>query len=276
MVVMFLPTLNSEQTSMKAFRSVWQYRHFIRASIEGELRSRFARSTLGALWFILHPLAQAAILGTVLSEVLAPRMPGGGSGFALYLMAGMAAWGLFSEILNRCMTVFIEHAGSLKKISFPRLCLPLIVGGGALLNHLFVLLAVAALGVALGRAPSLAWLALVPAILLVAIIGFGLGILLGTLNVFARDVGQVFTVVLQLWFWLTPIVYPLEALPGWAKPLIALNPVAPVVGIYQQAIVHGAVPRWETLLVPTIVGVALAVLAFSVFRRASPEIVDAL
>jgi lipopolysaccharide transport system permease protein len=102
-------------------QALWKFRHFVISSIQAELKRRFARSSLGALWFILHPLMQAAIFALVLSEVLAAKLPGvtNKASYAIYLMAGMAAWGFFSEIVNRCTTIFIEYAGMLKKISFP-------------------------------------------------------------------------------------------------------------------------------------------------------------
>ena len=90
------------------------------------------------------------------------RLPGiaGGTAYPIYLMAGNAAWGLFSEIFNRCITVFLVYAGSLKKISFPRLCLPVIVWGSALVNHALLLAAIFVVFAALGHLPAATWLAL--------------------------------------------------------------------------------------------------------------------
>ena len=259
-------------------KSIWNYRYFVLASIRGELKARFARSSMGASWFILHPVAQTAIFALVLSEVLAARLPGvsGGTAFATYLLAGMAAWGLFSEILTRCMTIFIEYAGAMKKISFPRICLPLIVGGGALLNHVILLAAVGLICALIGYPPGIAWLAMPACVALTAAMAFGLGVLLGTFNVFVRDVGQVFAVALQIWFWLTPIVYPLTVLPAKVRWLVELNPLVPVVNAYQQVILYREVPHWSSLAWPTAFGVVSVTRAYSVFRRASPEIVDAL
>ena len=106
------------------FTALWRYRHFVVASITGELKSRFVRSRLGLLWSILHPLAQAAIFALVLAEVLGAKLGGldDKSAYPLYLLGGMAAWTLFSEIVNRCLTVFIDNASTMKKISFPRIC----------------------------------------------------------------------------------------------------------------------------------------------------------
>ena len=256
----------------------WAYRHFVAASIRAEFLRRFSRSNLGALWFILHPLAQAAIFALVLSEIIVGKIPGvsGSAGYALYLTAGMAAWGLFSEIATRSTTVFIEYASVLKKISFPRICLPLIVGGGALLNHLLLLLAIAVIFAMFGYRPGPAWLAIPVAMVLIAGFAFGLGLLLGVFNVFMRDVGQVFGVVVQIWFWLTPIVYSLEVLPQRFQWLVQINPLAPLVAVYQQAILHDAPPPWASLAVPALATLGLMTLALFVFRRAAAEIVDEL
>ena len=264
---------------LQMFKALWAFRNFILASIKGELKGRFARSSIGAAWYILQPMAMAAIMALVLSEVLAAKLPGVASkgSYAVYLLAGTTAWGLFAEVTNRCTGVFIEFSSALKKISFPRLCLPVIVGGSALLNHALLLFAVTVVcAVFLDVRPSLAWLALIPGALLILLFSYGLGVLLGIFNVFSRDVGQVFGIVLQLWFWLTPIVYPPSAVPASLKWLIELNPMAPIVAVYQNAILLDAWPDWSTLALPALIAVSLFGLSFVVFRRASPELVDAL
>nr|WP_315475652.1 ABC transporter permease [uncultured Undibacterium sp.] len=264
---------------MKAFLlSIWRFRHFIQSSIKAEFLGRFARSKLGALWMILNPLAQAAIFAIVLSEILAAKLPhvDSKSAYAIYLMAGTAAWGLFAEIVTRCTTVFIDYSNTLKKISFPRLCLPLIVGGSALLNHVLLLGSIFIIFLFLGHMPSLAWLSLLPGIALIMLFAFGLGILLGLLNVFSRDVGQVITIVLQLWFWLTPVVYTKETLPKQFAPILEMNPMANIVQIYQDALLFGKFPVWSNLWVPALVAISIFIFSFWIFRRASPDLVDAL
>lgn len=263
---------------MQAIKSVWTYRNFIVASIGSELKGRFARSRLGFAWFVLHPLAQAAIFAVVLSEVLAAKLPGidDKAGYAVYLMAGIAAWSLFAEIVNRSSTIFIEYASTLKKISFPRLSLPVIVGGVALLNHLLLLLAIAVVFAFFAHWPGLAWLALPLGVVLIAGFAFGLGIVVGVFNVFVRDVGQAFTVVMQFWFWLTPIVYPASIVPESFRPIVEANPMTALVAIYQDALLFDRWPALEPLAVPVVLALLLAAFALVLFRRASPELVDVL
>lgn len=260
------------------FGALWRYRHFISASIIGELKGRFARSRLGLFWSVLHPLAQATIFALVLAEVLGAKLAGmdNKAAYPIYLISGLAAWGLFSEILNRCLTVFIEYAGTMKKIAFPRICLPVIVGGGALLNHVLLLAAMTVVFLFFGHYPSVTWLVLPVGVVLISMFAFGLGVMLGIFNVFSRDVGQVLSVVLQIWFWLTPIVYTRDIVPEHLRWLLDLNPMVALVSIYHDALLFERWPDFSTLIAPALIAVTLFAASFMLFRRASAELVDVL
>lgn len=260
------------------FGAIWRFRHFILASIRGEIKTRFARSYLGAGWYILQPLVQTAIFAIVLTEVLRARFPNVDSpvAYPVYLVAGMTAWGLFSELVNRCTNIFMEFGPVIKKISFPRLCLPIIVLGSALINHGMLLIAAAIVCTFLGHPPNLAWVSILVGIASIAMFAFGLGIFLGILNVFTRDVAQFVGIALQLWFWLTPIVYPSTAIPESVAGILAYNPMVPMVAVYQDALLYGKMPDIAALLTPLLVSFGLLALSLALFRRASHELVDAL
>ncbi|MCP1831683.1 lipopolysaccharide transport system permease protein [Bradyrhizobium sp. USDA 4532] len=260
------------------FRNLWAYRYFILSSIRGEFKGRFARSSLGGLWFVLHPLAQALIFSVVLAEVLQARLPRTDvpGAFPIYLLSGMAAWGLFSEILTRSMTVFIDQAPVMKKIAFPRLCLPIILGGTALINHGLLLAAIFVVFAFFGHVPGKTLILLPLGLFLITALAFGLGVILGVMNVFMRDVAQVVSIILQLWFWITPIVYPKEVVPSRFQDILMINPMAPLVALYQDALL---LDRWtpvETLIYPSMLALATVAVAILFFRRASPELVDVL
>ncbi len=233
---------------------------------------------MGSLWIVLQPLAQALIYAVVLSNVLAAKIPGVDNkySFAVYLLSGMLCWSIFSEIVQRCLTVFIDNASLLKKMQFPRICLPVIVVGSGLVNNLVLLAVVMLIVPLLGIVPTF-YLLWIPVLLAITIaLASGIGLLLGTLNVFSRDVGQVMTVVLQFWFWLTPIAYPATIVPVGFGPVLAINPVTALVSAYHSVVLYGRAPDLQSLVFPGIVSVVLLALSLAVFRRASPEMVDSL
>jgi lipopolysaccharide transport system permease protein len=160
-------------------------------------------------------------------------------------------------------------------MNFPRITLPLIVVGSAMVNNMALLLTAFLILPILGFKPETEWIWLPLLLLITAALAAGIGLLLGTLNVFSRDVGQVAAVVLQFWFWVTPIVYPVSIVPEAFRSTLALNPVVPLVDAYQRVIVYGVSPSVE-LLTTAAVAMVLLALALIVFRRASSELVDAL
>lgn len=259
-------------------RVAWRYRYFIFSAIRNDLRLRFIRSKLGGLWMIIHPLAQVLIFATILSEVLSAKLPGIDNKFAyaLYLMAGIGCWSLFSEALAKCMTLFIDNGNLMKKMAFPRICLPLIASGSVLANNLLLLGAVFLVFALLGHQPDVhaVWLPVLIAITL--LLSLGAGLLLGILNVFMRDIGQVVPVLLQVLFWLTPIVYSLNILPDRYQHWFTFNPLYPLVASYQNVLVFGRPPLWGDLAWLFAGACGLLVVSLVAFRRASPEMADAL
>lgn len=259
-------------------KALWAYRGFVRSSIHNELVARFARSRLGGLWMIIHPLAQVAIYALILSNVLAAKLPGIDNkyAYALYLMAGMLAWNLFSEIVGRCLTLFVEQGNLMKKMSFPRITLPVIVIGSSLLNNALLFAALLLVFALLGHAPTVQMLWIFPLTLTVVGLAVGIGLVLGVINVFVRDIGQVMPIILQVWFWFTPIVYPVSILSDSIRELMRFNPLFPIVTAYQKILVYGKFPDIQVISTTAAVALGLLVLGLFLFRRAAPEMVDAL
>jgi lipopolysaccharide transport system permease protein len=257
----------------------WRYRHFILSSIRTEFRARFIRSRLGGLWMIIHPLTQVAIYALVLAGMMGARLQGMANNkfaYALYLLSGMLAWSLFSEVISRCLTLFIDNGNLLKKIVFPHICLPLIVTGSALFNNLLLFLAIIVLFGLFGHVPG-AQIAWVPLLMLVTLaLALGIGLILGVLNVFIRDVGQVVPVVLQLGFWFTPIVYAPNVVPEAFRPFLHVNPMATIVQSFQNTMVFNTSPHFVGLAWLVLLTLLLLAGAFIMFRRASAEMVDVL
>jgi len=258
--------------------AIWRYRFFILSSIKNDLKIRFVRSKLGALWMIVHPLAQVLIFALILSEVLSAKLPGIDSkyAYALYLMSGTLAWSLFSETLTRSVTLFVDNGNLMKKIAFPRICLPLILAGSAIVNNLLLLVAIFGVFALLGYFPGVEVIWLPVLTILTLMLSLGTGLILGVMNVSMRDVGQVVPVVLQALFWMTPIVYNLSILPPEYRRWFGMNPLYPLVTSYQNVLVYGKPPLWGDLAWLLMWSCGLLLLALFMFRRASLDMVDAL
>ena len=259
-------------------QAVWNYRYFILSSIKTEFHSRFARSKFGVFWMVLHPLAQVLIFALILSQIMTAKLPGVESQYAypIYLLAGMLGWSLFSEILSRLLTVFIDNGNLLKKVAFPKLALPLITIGSALINFILLLLMMFIVFAFLGHMPlqALYWLPLLAFITIG--LSVGIGLILGTINVFIRDIGQFMTIVMQFWFWLTPIVYMSSIIPEKYQGLLLMNPMTGVIMGYQNVLVYDKAPDASLLLYPCILAIVTLVSALIIFRKASEEMADVL
>ena len=259
-------------------RGVFAYRGFVLGSVKREFQSKYRNSLLGALWMVLNPLAMIVVYTVIFSRVMNARLPGTETPFAysIYLCAGVLTWGLFAEIVGRAQNVFLENANILKKLSFPRICLPVIVVLNAGLNFAIIFSLFTVFLVLSGNFPGWVFLAVFPVLLLQVVFSIGLGVTLGVLNVFFRDVGQFFGIALQFWFWFTPIVYPLGAVNSDIAGVIALNPMTALVTAYQDILMAGQWPQWTALTPVAVVGLALCVLGMQLFRKRSGEMADEL
>lgn len=258
--------------------ALWNYRGFVLASVRREFEARYRVSILGGFWAILNPVAQIAVYTVVLSGVMQARLPGVEMGFAysIYLCAGVITWGLFAEIVSRTTNVFVENANLLKKLSFPRICLPATVVVSSLLNFAIVFGLFLLFLAVLGRLPGLPILALLPVLVIQVLFATGLGVLLGVANVFYRDTAQGVGIALQFWFWLTPIVYPLEIVPAEFQGFIQANPMAGIANAYQDILLKNQWPEWLRMVPALVLAVLAGPFAMWFFRRRSGEMVDEL
>jgi len=263
---------------MLLLKALWAYRGFIAGSVRREFQSRYQNSLLGAAWTVLNPLAMIVVYTVIFSQVMKTRLAGveGGWSYSIYLCAGVLTWQLFSEITSRSLTVFTDNAGLLKKLNFPRMSLVVNVVANATLNFAIVFGLFAVFLIAVGAFPGLPFLAVVPVLGVLVVFGIGLGITLGILNVFFRDVGQFFVIFLQFWFWLTPIVYPANILPAGAAELLRWNPMTGIIEAMHDILVHARWPDWASLWPAALLGVLLCAWGWKLFRRHAGELVDEL
>lgn len=257
-------------------KTIWLYRGFIWGSVQREFQTRYRNSILGSLWAILNPLTTILIYTVIFSQLMKARLPGVTDtlAYGIYLCAGILTWGLFAEIIQRCQTVFIENANLIKKLNFPRVCLPIIVILNAVINFSISFAIFVCFLLLVGKFPiGIIWF--FPLILIIQVaLAIGLGVITGVMNVFFRDVGQLIGILLQFWFWFTPIVYPLSILPESIQTLIRLNPMTSLISAYHSILLYQRPPEWLSLAPVSAFSVIVCIVSIKLYRKRASEIVD--
>lgn len=259
-------------------KSLWAYRGFILGSVKREFQLKYRNSMLGVAWTVIQPLSMIIVYTVIFSQIMHAKLPGVANtfGYSIYLCAGVITWGLFTEIVNRSQTMFIDNANLLKKLNFPRLCLPVTLTLSALMNFAIIFSLFILFLLVSNSFPGWVILLMLPVLIIQTLFAVGLGMVIGILNVFFRDIGQLFSMVLQFWFWLTPIIYPASILPAPIQPWLQLNPMYPIIAAYQGIFVQGIVPQWNSLIPVLILAVLFCIWAMRLFRKHSSDMVDEL
>jgi ABC-2 type transport system permease protein len=218
--------------------NLWRTRELLVHLTRSDIKVKYKNSALGLLWSMVSPLMQLAIYWLVFGYILKNGYPQ----FVVFLFAGLIVWNFFSGSLMGSTGIIVERAGIVKKVAFPREILPLSTVGAQIFYFAMQAVAMSIVLVLLHSAPQwdLLWL-LVPAMAALLVLSAGFGILLSAVNVKLRDTHHLVEVGLQLWFWLTPIVYPYEKLApklhAWHLAWLYLaNPVTPIVLTFQRVL----------------------------------------
>lgn len=256
----------------------WSYRGFILGSVRRNFQARYRRSVFGMIWAVLQPLSTIIIYTVIFSQIMRSRLPDvdNNLAYSVYLCSGIVSWSLFAEILSKCQMVFLSNANMMKKLSFPRICLPIIVILDSLIQFGIIFGIFLVYLTITGNLPGTAFFTYFPVMLIQILLAVGLGMVIGVLNVFFRDVGQLFNIILTFWFWFTPIVYPVSILPDAIKQFVQFNPMYHLVETYHGIFVYSKTPDWLSLLPVAILAILLCILGMRLFRKHSGEMVDLL
>jgi lipopolysaccharide transport system permease protein len=255
-----------------------RHRSFIWDLVRKEIRARYAGSLIGLFWAVLHPALTILIFFLIFSSVVAGRLrsDGGVPNFVIYLCCGILPWNAFNETATRASTVFLDHSSMIKRVLFPRQLLLAQIVLSTTLNLVIGLALFLLLMVLTGFTPGITvvWLPFI--IFLQMLFSFGLGLALATLNVFFRDLTQVVHTLLSLWFWMTPIVYPLSILPQRLASLMKFNPLAYLVEIYRDLILYSAPPSISKFGIFLVVSALLYWFGIAVYDRLKDDLADML
>jgi lipopolysaccharide transport system permease protein len=255
------------------FRELWRHRGVLAELSRKDFRVRYKRASLGVIWAGAVPVLQAAVMAFVFSRV--GRFASGDYSYAVYVIAGMAAWAYASAVITASTTSIVDASSLTDKVWFPRAILPLV---SAISNLVTLAISVAVVIVAMplfGEPFTPRLLLLVPAAALVIAFSSALGLVLSALDVYYRDVKFMVQAAVLVWFYVTPIVYPPTTLGG-VQQWLQLNPLTGIVGLFQRAAVGAPVPSATALIASVVTTVVLVVVGVVYHRRHDRLFVDQL
>lgn len=242
-----------------------QYRSMLWSLTKSDLRTRYKGSALGFLWTFVNPLLMLLVYVLIFSFVMKINLPH----YSVFMFIGLLAWNMFAMGIQTATGSVIAKANLVNKIYFPREILPLSVVLGALVNYLLSMVIMFVFLIISGFAPTWVWLYFPLIVLLETILTLGFALLFASLNVFFRDLEHMLGVLLMLWFYLTPIIYPITMIPKHFSYLLKLNPVTSIVLSYQDIFYYGTAPHWKLGLYGVIFSLLLLALGSVVFHTLS-------
>jgi len=261
---------------IRRVRELYQYRELLRNLVVRDLKVRYRNSVLGVLWSLLNPLLMTLVFTVVFTLMIPSDIPN----YPVFFMCGFLPWTFLATSLNGATGSIINNSNLIKKVYFPRDILPLSDVLANLVQFLIAVLVLFAMVYVFQMKLTLAVLMLPLIILTQLMFVAGLALLLSTANVFYRDTQHILSVVVQAWFFLTPIFYPITVLPESAEILgftvdiqlwvRRLNPMASLIAAYRDVIYRGNFTGFDFFLRTFVTCLTVFLIGYYVFCRFSP------
>lgn len=259
--------------------SLWRYRELILALVQREVIGRYRGSALGIFWSLVHPMLMLAVYTFVFSVVFEAKWGSGSDSkaeFALVLFAGLIVFNFFAECVNRSPGLMLANVNYVKKVVFPLEILVWVILGSALFHSVMSLLVWLFFYLLLFGLPQPSFLLLPFTFLPLLLLTSGFSWFLAALGVFLRDMSQITTIFTTILMFLSPIFYPVSALPLEVRPVLLLNPIAPALEQVRGALIWGEVPDlkiWTIYLCSTALAAWLGFAWFQISRKGFADVI---
>jgi lipopolysaccharide transport system permease protein len=257
-------------------REVWAYRELLYFLAWRDLKVRYKQTAIGVLWVVLQPLLMTLIFSVFLGKLA--RVPSDGLPYPVMVFAGLLPWTFFSNAVTQCVISIVGNANLITKVYFPRLIIPASAVVGRLFD--FGVAMVILFGLMAFYRVSPTWsMVMVPVlVLLAAILALGVGTFVAALNVRYRDIGVVLPVLIQLWMFASPILYPARLIrDAWprAYSVYQLNPIVGLVDGFRSAL-FGRAFDWPLLGLTTLIAILILAASAYFFRRVERGFADVI
>ena len=264
--------MNNLEKLRNNLNMMWNYRELLWNLAHREINQRYKQSILGYAWVILVPLVQLVVLNFLFSIVL--RIPSQGVPFIIFLAVALLPWNLFANSLSSSVNSLVSNSSLITKIYFPREILVYSTILAKTVDFLFscIVLVIFFLVYKTILPPTLLW---VPLIFVIQIIfTAGLSLILAALNLFYRDIQYLLNLVVMLWMYLTPVMYPVEIVPEKYRFIFSLNPMSFIIFAYRQTILGGGQPNYSSLAIAFVMSIAVFAVGFYLFKKMEGEFAD--
>jgi lipopolysaccharide transport system permease protein len=265
--------------SLNIFRTFKGNRSLIVSLVRREVVGRYKGSALGLLWSFFNPVLMLVVYTFVFSVVFKARWAGGSDSkteFALVLFTGLVVFNLFSECVNRAPGLILSNANYVKKVIFPLEILPIVAMGSAAFHFLASLAVWLIFHLIFFGLPPLSIAYLPIALLPLILFTLGLSWFLASLGVYLRDVSQIIGVLTTILLFMSPIFYPVAALPEAYQPIMQMNPLTGVIEQVRNVMIWGKGLDWVGWVVSMIASGLIAWLGFSWFQKTRKGFADVL
>ena len=253
------------------FSTLWQYRQLVWQLTKRDVIGRYRGSLLGFLWSFLHPIVMLAVYTFVFSVVFKARWGAGEASsrteFAVMLFAGLITFNLFSECVNRAPALILSNVSYVKKIVFPLEIMPWVILGAAIF-HGFISAGVLIIFFALLH-QYVPWTVILLPLVWLPLLLFTMGLswFLASTGVFVRDIGQVVSILTTVMLFLSPVFYPVAALPEQYRPWLHLNPLTFILEQVRNVVIWGFQPDWPGWALYLVGSLVVATLGFAWFQK---------
>jgi lipopolysaccharide transport system permease protein len=257
---------------MQALRELLGARELLRTFVARDLQVRYKGSALGIVWSLLNPALMMGVYTAVFSSIMRNNIPD----FAVFFMSGFLPWTFFATALQGGSFALLANSALLQKVYFPREVLPISVTLANLANLGLAFLAFLPLGLYLRGFTVPGLLGVLPITVFLLMFTAGMVMLFSALMVFFRDIEFLLGVILQAWFFLTPVVYQFESVPSQLARFTRFNPMLPFVNSYRDSLYDGNFPPLFRLAECAIIGAVTLVLCYIAFNRMKGHVVEEL
>jgi ABC-type polysaccharide/polyol phosphate export permease len=250
---------------------LWQGRFLLLLWLRFNIQSRYSQTILGVLWIILLPLSVSLVLTLAFSQFLQIQLD---VPFVVFFLSALVPWGLFAQGVQNSAGALTSRMSLLNQVYFPREILLLLTIGEALVDFFFIFLALLLVSALNGIWPNLNYIYLPFLLFILVCFTAGAMFFVGCLGVLVRDIPQLIGIVLQLAFYITPILYAIERIPDQFRVLALLNPLASVIQGFRDVIVYARPPDLLTLYYPAVFALALLYTGYAFFKANEERLTD--